>query len=348
MRRTLAAIAAVTAGLAGAALFSSGVVSAHDPGFSLSCEGARLTGSGYDDGDTNVATIEIDGVAVFHIDDFGTTLDHTEPVPQDGVVHSVHFVLDAQGPATEDHPEYDLDVTQIVGPCGEVTTTSPESSTTSPESSSTSPESSTTSPESSSTSPESSTTSPESSTTSPESSTTSPGTISIAAFSPVCLRDAPYVDVTFGDQSEFNGRTATVTFIDLDGNVVETHTTTFQAGATKRFIYPGAEVDANGNPIDWPGWLFDGDEWVIDPSDARLRDGLRVVVEVNPTATGTVDYPPATPDCDASPPGTPEEPPTGTLPTTGRDSSSTVVLATAVLIGGVVLFALARLRIAKK
>ncbi len=87
---------------------------------------------------------------------------------------------------------------------------------------------------------------------------------------------------------------ATVTFVDLDGNVVGTETATYQAGATVRFVYPGATVDAAGNAVDWPGWMFDGDVWVHDPSDAHLRDGLTVVVEVNPTATGSVSYPDAT------------------------------------------------------
>ena len=48
-----------------------------------------------------------------------------------------------------------------------------------------------------------------------------------------------------------------MTFVDLDGNEIESHTATYQAGATVRFVYPGAEVDANGNPVDWPGWRFD-------------------------------------------------------------------------------------------
>ena len=81
---------------------------------------------------------------------------------------------------------------------------------------------------------------------------------------------------------------ATVTFVDLDGNVVGTETATYEAGATVRFVYPGAPVDAAGNAVDWPGWMFDGNVWVHDPSDAHLRDGLTVVVEVNPTATGSV------------------------------------------------------------
>jgi hypothetical protein len=138
--------------------------------------------------------------------------------------------------------------------------------------------------------------------------TTAPSVLSIAAISPVCLRDAPYIEVTFGDQPQFNGFPATVTFIDINGVVVGTETATFQAGATVRFVYPGASVDAAGNPLDWPGWVFDGDEWVVDPTDAYLREGLTVVVEVNPTASDTVSYPPATPSCTADPPTTPRLP----------------------------------------
>ena len=121
----------------------------------------------------------------------------------------------------------------------------------------------------------------------------------------MCLRDAPYIDVTFGNQPQFNGFTATVTFIASNGQVVGTETATYQAGTTVRFVYPGASVDAAGNPLDWPGWVFDGDEWVVDPTDAFLRENLTVVVEVNPTASDTVSYPPATPSCDANPPTTP-------------------------------------------
>ena len=147
-----------------------------------------------------------------------------------------------------------------------------------------------------------------------------PESLDIAAMGPVCLEDAPYIEVTFGDQPQFNGRTATVTFVDLDGNVVGTETATYEAGATVRFVYPGASVDAAGNAVDWPGWMFDGSMWVHDPSDAHLRDGLTVVVEVNPTATGSVTYPDATAACadPATVPPTPTDPvvPQGGLPVT--------------------------------
>lgn len=315
------AVAAAAAGIGGGVLIGSGVVWAHEPAFELSCDGARLTGVGYEDGQTNVATIEIDGAVAFHVDDFGTSIDQTVAIPQDGVAHTVRFVVDAQGDGTEGHPEYDLDVTQSVGPCGEVTTTT---STTTTTTTTTIPDTTTTT-----TTPDSTTTTTPDSTST---TTTIPGTLSVAAFAPVCVRDAPFIDVTFGNQPEFNGHTATVTFIDLDGNVVATHTATYQAGTTLRFIYPGAVVDANGNPIDWPGWVFDGDEWVPDPTDDRLRDGLTVVVEVNPTATGTVEYPPATPACNANPPTSSTG---GGLPETGAYSVPMILLASALVAGGI-------------
>jgi hypothetical protein len=93
----------------------------------------------------------------------------------------------------------------------------------------------------------------------------------IIALSSVCRRDVPYVVVTFSGDASLNGRSATITFVDVDGKVVATHTVTFQSGTTMQYVYPGAAVDGAGNPVDWPGWVFDGDDWVPDPTDARLR-----------------------------------------------------------------------------
>ena len=146
----------------------------------------------------------------------------------------------------------------------------------------------------------SATTSPTTSTTTPT-TTTVPEILSITAITPVCMRDVPYVRVVFGDQPQYDGRTATITFLDVRGIEVARHTAPFAANASVTFIYPGAGVDAGGRATDWPGWVFDGDDWVPDPTDRHLRDGLTVRVEVNPTAVGQVAYPPATSGC-ANPP----------------------------------------------
>ena len=72
-----------------------------------------------------------------------------------------------------------------------------------------------------------------------------------------------------------------------------------------------------------------------DPSDARLRDGLTVVVEVNPTATATVSYPPATAAC-ANPPtvADPARRRQGQLPQTGSSTGVLAIVAAALLVAG--------------
>lgn len=144
--------------------------------------------------------------------------------------------------------------------------------------------------------------------------TVAPSPLDIAAITPVCQNDAPFIDVTYGDFPEYNGLPTAVSFIH-DGVVIEVQIGTFDANGTERFVYPGASVDADGNPTDWPGWAFDGVNWVEDPTDAFLRDSLLVEVAVNPTASATVSYPPATPECNAAPPQTPP-PFEGELPAT--------------------------------
>jgi hypothetical protein len=119
----------------------------------------------------------------------------------------------------------------------------------------------------------------------------------------VCSRDVPYVNLTFGNQPEFNGLTGTITFLDVNGQFIEAHEVVYQAGETISLLFPGAEVDAAGNATDWPGWQLNSDGfWVLDPSDAVWREGLTIVAEINPTATATVEYPPSTAAC-ASPSG---------------------------------------------
>jgi hypothetical protein len=115
----------------------------------------------------------------------------------------------------------------------------------------------------------------------------------------VCVGDTPYVDYEI-EVSNTSATTATITFSDLDGNLVLERSGLPLAG---RLLYPGASL----TPADWPGWRLVDGMWVADPTDARWRDGLDVVVQVNPTATAEVSYPPATAACNSptvvDPPG---------------------------------------------
>ncbi len=109
-----------------------------------------------------------------------------------------------------------------------------------------------------------------------------------------CVNDTPYVTYGITPAGFVPATTPTLTFYDLDGRLVQT---TPVNAFTGRVLYPGVAVDAAGAPTDWPGWKFESGSWVTDAADARWRDGLRVVVTVNPTAEATVGYPPPTADC---------------------------------------------------
>jgi hypothetical protein len=133
---------------------------------------------------------------------------------------------------------------------------------------------------------------------------------------PECINDVPYIQITTGNQPQLNGMTATLQFIDVNGNLVETQTAVYQSNTTYHFLYPGAAVDpVTGEATDWPGWvqLPDG-RWTEDPTDSFLRDGLHVIIDVNPHAEADVSYPPATSACASPPPGE-RVPPTTTTTT---------------------------------
>lgn len=144
----------------------------------------------------------------------------------------------------------------------------------------------------------------------------------MAALVPVCIGDAPYIEIRMGNQAQYNGMTVTATFTSqVTGAVVQVSTFPYQANTSIFVIYPGASVNAAGEPTDWPGWRFEESTqlWVPDPTDDYLREGLDVLAEVNPSATGQVEYPPATSAC-----ASPENPPPGT-PTTTTSSVPVLV-----------------------
>lgn len=82
-------------------------------------------------------------------------------------------------------------------------------------------------------------------------------------------------------------------------------------------LWPGAAVDADGEPVAWPGWTERADgTWFLDPSAPfyELRGETVVEVRVNPSTGSTLVYPPATPECSAAPPVV--DPPGTVAPTT--------------------------------
>lgn len=108
-------------------------------------------------------------------------------------------------------------------------------------------------------------------------------------------------------------------------------------------LWPGAAVDANGNPTAWPGWrqLASG-QWVIDPSAPfyNLRGAAVVEVRINPTTASMLSYPPASPDCNATPPTfTPagQVSSVSSLAKTGSDDSGPMILGGMLLVVGILM-----------
>ena len=144
---------------------------------------------------------------------------------------------------------------------------------------------------------------------------------------------------------------------------VDTYPLTNGRLATGELLWKGAKVDAQGKPIDWPGWdqLADG-TWIEVP-DGGVRPAAVLRVSVNPTVDTVALYPPATPGCSANPPAnvggveevvdTPDAPADtddavvagseDELAKTGGDFGPLMALGLIALVSGAVLFGTGRL-----
>lgn len=185
--------------------------------------------------------------------------------------------------------------------------------------------------------------------------------LDVSAFSPTCIRNVPYVKYTIVPVGFTSNGPATLTFSDINGNFVGQTTVTTLSG---QVVYPGAVAGPNGEGLDWPGWKIaaDGVSWIPDPSDAILRDGLTIQVQVaGVTATAKVGYVAPGSGC-ADPPRT--TPPTTTAPSqcvpgqnndgtpgddctiaqTGGNSGAMLFVGAAALLAGLVFLVSARRR----
>jgi hypothetical protein len=146
--------------------------------------------------------------------------------------------------------------------------------------------------------------------------------LDLSGFAPECIDDAPYVFYDVQTVGFAWPGQATLQIFDKSGNPwtregkpgVDPFVVTSQTGT---FLFPGAKVDGDGKPIDWPGWTevpAGSNEWTDDTNlpdnaDHVLRDGIRIEVTVNPTSSTIVDYPPASPFCVVDPPSVGSSPP---------------------------------------
>ncbi len=114
----------------------------------------------------------------------------------------------------------------------------------------------------------------------------------------ICIRDTPFVSYSITPVNFTPTGGATITLRKfVDNSLIETKLSQPLSGT---FLYPGAAVDNQGNPTDWPGWDFVNGEWII--VNDGLRPRMKVAIAVNPTSETTVFYPDPSPACISGPP----------------------------------------------
>jgi hypothetical protein len=127
---------------------------------------------------------------------------------------------------------------------------------------------------------------------------------------------------------------ATVTWTRNDGSGIAASVLANQP-MSGRLLWPGTTLGPGGTAVDWPGWRFENGSWIQE--DDGLRPTMQLTVAVNPTASQIVNYPPATPACNANPTitGGPVNQ-TQVIPATSRWSQLLMALGM-LLIGAVVM-----------
>lgn len=127
-----------------------------------------------------------------------------------------------------------------------------------------------------------------------------------------CLRDVPWITysvVVDDPNGRLTSNAAKLIFVDpLDPD--RTHevalgTVTPGVPLTGRVLWPGASVDADGNPTGWPGWTQAGDGTWVETAygdNFRWARGItEVTLSVNPTMQIAVSYPPPSALCVSGP-----------------------------------------------
>ncbi len=141
---------------------------------------------------------------------------------------------------------------------------------------------------------------------------------------PVCRADAAYLTTAL-TQDGYDATEATLHWVALDpeGAAVTSplddepvlladgttlrgeirHHDTIAIG-TDELRWPGMEVDDDGAPTDWPGWILEEGTWSEgDDGFAWARGDVAVFATFNPTTAAVpVAYPPASEACAAAPP----------------------------------------------
>jgi gliding motility-associated-like protein/uncharacterized repeat protein (TIGR01451 family) len=135
----------------------------------------------------------------------------------------------------------------------------------------------------------------------------SPATVSVSVISPTmtvsansfCSNNTPYVSYTVTADNFTPTDLLTINWIDSANNVVATQTNMPLSG---NVLWPGATVDSNNNPTDWPGWILTNGQWTQGNDGFELtRPAVTMQFTLNPTKSVVVNYPTPAAGCNAMP-----------------------------------------------
>lgn len=163
-----------------------------------------------------------------------------------------------------------------------------------------------------------------------------PCELRVVTKNPICDNDVPKLQYAVEAIGTPN-TTVTITWINPSGADV------VQSGLplSGTVLWPGA-VEQNGKGVDWPGWrqLPDG-TWVEGDEYDWVRPSVQVKFEVNPEATVTVAYPPSSPQCLTSPPGSSvlADDPTPELSATGSNALPVALVGGGLVAAGAIALA---------
>ncbi|MDR7212741.1 Ig-like domain-containing protein, partial [Flavobacterium piscis] len=134
-----------------------------------------------------------------------------------------------------------------------------------------------------------------------------PATVSVSVVAPTitvtansyCSNNTPYVAYSVVADNFTPTDLLTINWIDSANNIVATQNNMPLSG---NVLWPGATVDGNGNPTDWPGWLLVNGQWTLGNDGFQLtRPSVTMQFTLNPTQSVVVNYPLAVSGCNAMP-----------------------------------------------
>ena len=135
----------------------------------------------------------------------------------------------------------------------------------------------------------------------------SPATVSVTVVAPTmtittnsyCDNNTPYVSYTVVADNFTPTGLLTINWIDSANNIVATQSNMPLSGTV---LWPGAVVDSNNKPTDWPGWILVNGQWIQGNDSFELtRPAVTMQFTLNPTQSVVVNYPGAVSGCNARP-----------------------------------------------